>query len=326
MQFDLDIPAWAAYAGIIVISLYSAAKQVEEQLNKIPLRWTYLSSYLLFIVYFGLPIGLFWALDRVGAIHDSSLISALIVAFTYRAIVRGQSDTKSSAVAALFKPILDWVNEVPGILAERIQAEDDEFATAVANNVAQNPTLLGHLEDWVVAHATNIVSVRRRLLEFDNANPMPPAAPPSLELSSWCKDRADRLLFFVAPTMRIRFNFARNGLLPWSSFWRAVVKLDRTMRWVVPTFILLSLAWGVGPMDWADVDSHFKPNLLREPELVSNRQRPAQILWLAFSQTRQYGIRCKALPELPCGGIQCGSDQVSPSLIGSESGFPCEHG
>jgi hypothetical protein len=116
---DLDIPAWSAYAIIITISLYAAVNQVQKLLKNVPWRWTFFESYILFASFFALPVVLFWALDRVGALHDCSLISALIVALTYQAIVNGQSESSNSAVSAVFKPILEWMNKIPERLGEK---------------------------------------------------------------------------------------------------------------------------------------------------------------------------------------------------------------
>jgi hypothetical protein len=247
MELDLDIPAWTAYAVLVAISLYTAAAQVDELLKNVAWHWAYLSTYFLFALFFALPVTIFWGLDRVGAIHDSSLISALIVAFTYQAIVNGQSETKNSAVSSLFKPILDWMNKVPERLGARAQIDAEEFATAVANAVGRDVQLLSVLQAWVEAHTSDIVTLRQRMQEFGAANPQPPdGSGQELAASVWSKAKADRLLLFVEPTLPVKWAFARKGLLPWRSFWNAAIQLDRTMRWCVPTAILLALAYIAG--------------------------------------------------------------------------------
>jgi outer membrane protein OmpA-like peptidoglycan-associated protein len=213
----------------------------------VPWHWAYFSTYLLFTLFFILPIAIFWGLDRIGAIHDSSLISALIVALTYQAIIDGKSETKSSALTSIFAPVLAWMNQVPQRLAVRAQADTEEFMTAVANTVGHDYRRLADLRLWVEGHTADIVTLQQRLQEFDAVNAEPAANPPGdFELRAWSKAKADRLLLFVEPTLLTKLELARRGFLPWKSFLRALIQIDRTMRWAVPTVALVGIAWLAG--------------------------------------------------------------------------------
>jgi hypothetical protein len=43
---DLDIPAWSAYAIIVVISTYAAINQVQKLLKNVPWRWTFVECVI----------------------------------------------------------------------------------------------------------------------------------------------------------------------------------------------------------------------------------------------------------------------------------------
>lgn len=246
---DLDIPAWVSYALLAFVSVISAANQVNKLLARVTLRWSYAESYLLFIGFFLLPLVLFWALDRVGALHDCSLISALIVALAYPAIISGDSKTSNSAVSAVFSPALKWLNGIPDKLAARLQANKVEFETSVMNAVGRDDRLLIRLENWLLQNTDDLVAVQAKMREWDLD---PQAARPngypagSLEIRAWSQGRAQRLAFFIKGTLRVRFLFWQLGLTTARVARREVVR--QIIRFALPLglialFSFLAATW-----------------------------------------------------------------------------------
>jgi len=242
---DLDIPAWVSYALIIVVSAFAAATQVHKLLIKVPLRWSYAEAYLLLIGFFLLPLVLFWALDRVGALHDCSLISALIVALGYPAIISGDSKPSNSAVSAVFSPVLKWLNGIPGKLAARVQTNKMEFETSVMNAVGRDDALLAELENWLLRNTDDLVAVQQKMREWDQdpdtARPIG-FLPGSLEMRAWSQGRAQRLAMLVNGTLFVRFRFWHLGLTTARVAWREVMRLDQTFRFGLPLVLIALFA------------------------------------------------------------------------------------
>ena len=246
---DLDIPAWISYALITVVSAFAAANQVHKLLSKVPWRWSHAEAYLLFIGFFLLPLLLFWALDRVGALHDCSLISALIVALGYPAIISGDSKPANSAVSAVFSPVLKWLNGIPDKLAARLQSKQMEFETSIMNAVGRDDALLAELENWMIENTDDLVAVQTKIQEWDHDAPRPAGFPPgSLPVRAWSQARALRLAMLVDGTFWVRFRFWRLGLTTARVAWRDVVRIDQTFRFGLPLvliaiLVLFAVSW-----------------------------------------------------------------------------------
>lgn len=239
---DLDIPAWVSYALITVVSAFAAATQVHRLLSRVPLRWLHAEAYLLFIGFFLLPLVLFWALDRVGALHDCSLISALLVALGYPAIISGDSKPGNSAVSAVFSPVLKWLNGIPGRLAARLQSKQLEFETSIMNAVGRDDALLVVLENWMIENTDDLVAVQTKIQEWDADAPRPAGFPPgSLPVRAWSQARALRLAMLVDGTFWVRFRFWRLGLTTARVAWRDMVRIDQTFRFGLPLVLIAIL-------------------------------------------------------------------------------------
>jgi outer membrane protein OmpA-like peptidoglycan-associated protein len=244
MPMDLDTPAWLCYAVITAVSLFMAAGRADKLLIKVPWRWTYVECYLLFFGLFAIPLVLFWALDRVGAVHDCSMVSALIVTLGYVAIISGESKTSNSAVSAVFSPVLKWLDGIPEKLGERRQANQTEFETSVASAVGRDDALLTVLTDWLLANTDDVVAVEKKLEELDEepatARPVGAAAG-SLAMREWARGRAQRLAMFIDDSLRVRLKFESLHLTTKRMVWREIVRLDQAVRLGLPLLLIAVL-------------------------------------------------------------------------------------
>lgn len=84
-----DVPAWLAYLVVFVGGLVTAIINVRRLVGEHPGFWRMPRTWLLFLLYLLFPLVLYWALDRLGALHDTSLVAALLVGFAYQQIMTG---------------------------------------------------------------------------------------------------------------------------------------------------------------------------------------------------------------------------------------------
>ena len=128
LGFSPDVEAYICYLTLIVVSGISAAVNIYQMLGSIPRRgiWTIGRTWLLFGLYILIPVALFWLLDRTSAISDTSLLSAILVGFSYDQIMRNQITSISVAtkVSTLLKPLQTWAEEAAKRVRLRLKNND----------------------------------------------------------------------------------------------------------------------------------------------------------------------------------------------------------
>ena len=115
LGFSPDIDAYLCYLILMVASGISAAVNINQMMGAIARRgiWTIWRTWFLLGLYILIPVALFWLLDRTSAISDTSLLSAILVGFSYDQIMRNQITSISVAtkVSTLLKPLQTWAEE-----------------------------------------------------------------------------------------------------------------------------------------------------------------------------------------------------------------------
>ena len=109
-----DIEAFWSYLIVLVLGLFVAYRQVTMRLESLKDVWLVGDTWILFLAYLAIPLGLFWVLDRTDAIKDSSLFGALLVGVGYERILAGNDSSVAApgAVASSWSPFLAYANRV----------------------------------------------------------------------------------------------------------------------------------------------------------------------------------------------------------------------
>jgi hypothetical protein len=158
-------PDWDArvcYAVVLLCGLISARLQLYKRfLNlKISGIWLVPNTWLIFGIYVAIPLVLFWVMDRMGAVNDTSLFAALLVGLAYPAILAGgfgglQAPT---GVASVLKPL---------------DAVTDAVIKSVTNAVGRNQK---RFEDFVVGRMKADAEIFSDLLALAKSSPIDVAA------------------------------------------------------------------------------------------------------------------------------------------------------
>ncbi len=158
-----DVPALYCYLIVIVVGAVVARANVNERLATYPDHWAFLSSWLLFLTYWAIPPLLFWFLDHTGAVQDTSLFAALIVAFGYRQLFAGgiQGISMPGQAAGLWKPFQAWVDKVADHIAGRQKRYIDRFAELLRRDVTRDPAELQKLEILALQRSINLAQLRQ---------------------------------------------------------------------------------------------------------------------------------------------------------------------
>jgi hypothetical protein len=170
-----DVPAVYCYVLVVVVGLFVGRAYVNERLKDYPDRWAFLSAWLLLLAYWMIPPLLFWFLDYTGAVQDSSLFAAVLVAFGYRQVFAGsiQGVTLTGQTAGLWKPFQAWVDKVAERINDRQGRYIDRFAEHLRSSVIQDATRLAELETLALQRTRKLVELRQAIAE---ARAIPEAA------------------------------------------------------------------------------------------------------------------------------------------------------
>jgi hypothetical protein len=179
-----DIPAYYCYLLVAGIALLVSSGKVNDLMASSPRRWGFLSTWLVFGAYSAVPVALFWFLDYTGTLHDTSLLSALLVAFGYRQIITGQ--TKSVAlpaeVSSLWNPFEAWANKVRDRIVTKAKSQSDKFDEKVRNYLAQDPQRIAGLMELAYSKTADREQLAQKINTLQSAG-----QPAGLDADGWAK-------------------------------------------------------------------------------------------------------------------------------------------
>ena len=157
-----DLPAFWCYAIVFAVGAIVSASVVNQLLSQYPDRWAFAGTLMLFVAHTCVPVALFWFLDYAGALHDTSLFAALVVAVGYKQIFAGgiEGITLPGQTSRLWQPFEAWVKRV----GDRVQAQQkvhlDRFTEAVKIFIRETPSRIEKLEALVRARTKDLEAAR----------------------------------------------------------------------------------------------------------------------------------------------------------------------
>lgn len=121
LSFSPDIDARICYLIVLLCALFAAYRQVDLRLTTYPGSWKEWPTWLLYTSYVAVPVGLFWLLDRTGAISDTSAVAAVIVGVGYERILSGQGQPGLPAsFAGFWTPFSAFADSISARVSKRI--------------------------------------------------------------------------------------------------------------------------------------------------------------------------------------------------------------
>ncbi len=156
-----DVPAYITYLIVLTVGTLVAHASVVTLLEKHPDRWAFLGTWSLFFAYLVVPVALFWFLDYTGAVADTSLFAALVVAIGYQQIFAGgvQGIAMAGQTSALWKPFEAWVSKVADRIATKQKNYRDRFDESVRATIAADKGKFGIFERLVLDRSKDQAAV-----------------------------------------------------------------------------------------------------------------------------------------------------------------------
>jgi hypothetical protein len=164
----LDIPAWLAYVIVMIVAVLTAVSNINRLLGAHPGYWRFWRTWVLFFWYLFIPFVLFYLLDRLNVIDDTSLFAAILVGFAYQQIMSGGIAGVSlpGGAAKVWKPFETYANE----LADKISDQQVAHATRMADSLGKELSAdakLAQLFVLVMERASDPQKLRDELRDID---------------------------------------------------------------------------------------------------------------------------------------------------------------
>ncbi|MFN0132899.1 MAG: hypothetical protein ACKVW3_10305 [Phycisphaerales bacterium] len=160
LNFSPDIDAYWCYTVVILVGAFTAWRQMADRLGAKTWRaMQTLQGWALFLAYIAVPVALFWFLDRTGAIFDTSLFAAVVIAVAYDRILAGS--LKSIPVAgglttSFWTPFVAWTDRVNASIAAQMRARDTRLVDDIIATVIVAPEPLDKMKDLARLRARDL--------------------------------------------------------------------------------------------------------------------------------------------------------------------------
>jgi hypothetical protein len=305
-----DFEAAYCYLIVLLIALAVAYSQISQRMLKAKAPWIMGQTWVLLFAFTLFPVILFWALDRSGAVRDTSLFAALIVGFGYRQIVTGTLTAIKvpGEVSSIWKPFAAWTSRIAEQIRDRISRRDKRLQARVISTLAQVPEALDRLKSMVKTHSETPEEVAELEKQLQGMRD---------RFASLGDDAVNRnvakLLYEKAAAIEeFEYLMFRNGITGrWPYYWYAREWRSKALALAVALFLLVALLIGLRYIDasrtWI---SYYTWRLQKANTSEIDRYRARQALSsYLLSDGRAAKQACRTLaavlrrPSLPTGSV-----------------------
>ena len=171
-----DLDARLCYGIVFLCAVVSGRIQVLKRFValKIPtsMIWLVPNTWLIFGIYLLTPLGLFWLMDRMSGLSDTSLFSALLVGLAYPAILAGGfGGLKSPAgLDGIVKPVSAFTDSVVDAVNRKLVRNEKRFEDYVVSRMLTVDKVFDELLQLVRSSAKEVPALDKQLTDLDAAN------------------------------------------------------------------------------------------------------------------------------------------------------------
>ncbi len=141
LSISPDFDARWCYGIVLLCGLISARIQVYKRLSESNIAgiWLDPATWLMFVIYLAVPLALFWFMDRMGALRDTSF-SRLLIGAAYPAVLSGNvAGIKApEGLDFLRKPIENFTDTVVRRLVKRAARNDTRFKDFIVGRMGDD--------------------------------------------------------------------------------------------------------------------------------------------------------------------------------------------
>jgi|GEM_PF-2064240 hypothetical protein len=166
-----DLDAYWCYGVVVLLGGWVGFRQVGRRLGGIAWIWLQPRTWLLFGAYLGVPLGLFWLLDRTGAVADTSLFAAALIGIGYERIITGQNSTVRAPgdVSSFWTPFLAYADDLERAVRQRTARDQGRLDERIVATVAASAQTYEPFLALVRARVADTAALDAQLRQLDQA-------------------------------------------------------------------------------------------------------------------------------------------------------------
>jgi hypothetical protein len=159
-----DFDAFYCYLIVFLLGLITAIMQINKRLLNYPGKWVTWHTWTLLGAYTLLPVALFWFLDRVNAIHDTSLFAAILIGAGYQQVLSGNlASIRAGEVSKIWQPFTAWSDYIADRIRDRIITNSERFDEELRSALLSDPTKQEDLRFLAMTHAKDPTALEKQL-------------------------------------------------------------------------------------------------------------------------------------------------------------------
>ena len=164
-----DIEAFWSYLIVLVLGVFVAHRQVTKRLENLKDVWLVVDTWILFFAYLAVPLGLFWLLDRTGAVKDSSLFAALVVGIGYERILAGSDSSivAPQGLSGYWSPFVSYANRVTEKIRDAARRADRRLQKRLLAEILADDARFKNLEDLAKIVSPDVAALTDELDAVD---------------------------------------------------------------------------------------------------------------------------------------------------------------
>lgn len=295
-----DIEAYFCYLIVASLGAVTAVVQINRGLGDLAGIWLIPGTWLLFLMYLGVPIGLFWFLDRTGAITDTSVFAAALIGVGYERIMNGTNQTIATTASLLqfWTPFQTYANEVQKSVLERTKRNELRLIDGLVSSVLKQNDRYQLLENMAVNASSDVTALRTRLAAIDSAAAAVPGVQPAAVAEARQKQLLEdktRLLFTELVKVPDAFyRMKSKGIITWPVYLLDVKGMRRllyALAALVPAAIVLALVWSLVIPDPGTLRSDYYVWRLIKTNATSIEQNRARSNLLVLMSAKDSPVR-----------------------------------
>jgi hypothetical protein len=241
-----DLSALCCYTIVAILGAWVAGRQISERLRGIPGVWLEWRTYLLFLLYAMLPMGLFWLLDRGGAAADTSVFAAVLVGVGYQQIIAGKNETIRAPgdLSQFWTPFVSYADSIAQVVRRGRDTKQRRIEDRIIAGIAADDEKLRKF----------IALARGRLPDAESVDTQLEALNSKVQFQGvkFVTERKVRLLLGLMLSVPDRYRLMyQESIIGWWEFrFRLFGDAGSSMAWLaaaLPVLALLGLFYWGGP-------------------------------------------------------------------------------
>jgi len=256
-----DIEAYFCYTIVLLLGAVTAVIQINRGLGDLAGVWLIPRTWLLFLMYLAVPIGLFWFLDRTGAITDTSMFAAVLIGVGYAGIMNGSNQAIPSTASLLqfWTPFQTYANEVQKSVLQRTKRNEDRLMDGLVSSIIADNARYAPLESLAIRFSPDAAALRAKLAAISAAAPPVNAAAPA-PTKEVLEDKT-RLLFTELVKVPDAFYLMRSrNIITKQVYWLDVKGMRRLGQYLMVFALLvlvLAVTWPLFQPAFANLPSNY---------------------------------------------------------------------